>query len=575
MRRGVPALAWLLLLLPAPARAAFSVRSEVDAHRIGVQDQLQLTITVEGSGAPEDVPLPALSNLDVAGGPYQSTQVSIVNGRMSQSRSLTYVLRPRAAGKAEIGPVKAAEQTAPAIAIEVVAGSVRQAEPQHRPEPQDPFGADPFADPFEQMFGRRRGRPREPKLLVEQAVSRARLRVGEPLVLTYYLYTQTSVSGLQPKDAPQYGGFWVEELETPKGGPSGEPATVAGESYRRFVLARKLLFPTRAGSLMLPAAGFQVSLPRQGFFDNGAVVQRSTKPVTVTVDPLPDEPGFSGAVGRFVVRSSLDRELVPFGEAATLRFRVEGTGNLKWIDKPPELALSGAKVYPPQTKSELRATPEGITGARSWEFVVVPETSGTVEIPALRFSWFDPAAGRIVVAETKPLALRVEGGTAAAGGPVPVAPRATGRGLGVLPLRSDLDGLQARGRGLSARALLVVIALAFLAHMGLAGAERLRPVAGGGQGRSASSRSIRSALRDLERAGREGLSKERAAVLVEKALHDAFGELGEQDESERARAVRAVLDEVRFVRYAPQLGDYSDKIRALAASAAAVVRRWA
>jgi hypothetical protein len=39
--------------------------------------------------------------------------------------------------------------------------------------------------------------------------------------------------------------------------------------------------------------------------------------------------------------------------------------------------------------------------------------------------------------------------------------------------------------------------------------------------------------------------------------------------------VRALLDDVRFVRYAPQLGDYSDKLRDLAARAAEAVRRWA
>jgi hypothetical protein len=86
---------------------------------------------------------------------------------------------------------------------------------------------------------------------------------------------------------------------------------------------------------------------------------------------------------------------------------------------------------------------------------------------------------------------------------------------------------------------------------------------------------VRAALRELERAGREAMSKEQAASLVEKALDEAFGTLDDADDGERARAVRALLDEVRFVRYAPQLGDYSDKVRELAARAAEAVRRWA
>jgi hypothetical protein len=567
-RVGREAALGLLLLAPASASAAFTVRSEVDARKIGVQDQVQLTITVEGSGAPDEIALPALTNLEVVGGPYQSTQVSIVNGRMSQSRSFTYALQPRGPGKAEVGVVRAGDQAAPAIPIEVVAGSVRPPAPQRR----DPFGMDPFGDPFEEMLGRRRGRAPAPKLLVQATPSRTRLRVGEPLVLTYSLDTQTSVADLQFKEAPQFTGFWVEDLERPQVSPSGEAVTVEGESYRRFPILRKLLFPTKAGTLTLPAVTFRIGLARQGFFDAGGVVERATKPATVTVDALPDAAGFSGAVGRFRASASLDRDVVPLGEAATLRFRVEGTGNLKWIDRGPEVAVRGAKVFPPQAKSDLRATDAGIAGSRTWEFVVVPETGGAVEVPALAFSYFDPSAGRIVTAETAPLSLRVEGGTVAAGLPVPPpAARATG----ALPLRSELDLRPAAGLAASGRTVALAAGLALLLHASLAAAGRLRRRSRGGALRTASPRSVRAALRDLERAGAEAMSKEQAAGLVEKALHEAFGEVPDEDESERARAVRALLDDAHFVRYAPQLGEYKDKVEDLAARAAAAVRRWA
>ena len=558
-----------LLVCPAAAGAEFTLRSEVDARKVGVQDQVQLTLTVEGSGAPDEIPLPALVNLDAVAGPFQSTQVSIVNGRMSQSRSLTYVLQPRAAGKAEVGAVHAGGQSAPAIAIEVVAGQARPREPQR----QDPFGRDPFGDPLEEFFGRRRGRAEAPRLLLEAQPSRTRLRVGEPLVLTYWLYTQTSVADLQFKEAPQFAGFWVEDLERAQAPPSGEPATVEGQSYRRFPVLKKLLFPTKAGTLTIPASVFRIGLARTGFFDSGGSVERSTKPVTIAVEPLPDAPGFAGAVGRFRATASLDREAVPLGEAVTLRFRVEGTGNLKWIDRGPEVALAGAKVFPPQSKSDLRTTPDGIAGSRTWEFVVVPETSGVVEIRPLAFSYFDPAAGRIVTTETGPLTLRVEGGTVAAGFVGAKAASAVARATGALPLRSDL-GRPAAGV-LSSRALVAFAVLALLLHAGLWGVDRLRGGVSGGAGRTASARSVRAALRDLERAAREAMSKEQAAALVEKALDEAFGAIPDADEGERARAVRALLDDVRFVRYAPQLGDYSDKLRDLAARAAEAVRRWA
>ena len=99
--------------------------------------------------------------------------------------------------------------------------------------------------------------------------SRDALHVGEPLLLTYYLYTQTPISDLQFADAPQYPGFWVGGPAAAGGGPTSEPATLDGERYRRFPFLRKLLFPTRAGTLAIPAAAFHVGVARAGFFDAG------------------------------------------------------------------------------------------------------------------------------------------------------------------------------------------------------------------------------------------------------------------------------------------------------------------
>ncbi len=577
MRPRSPVLALAVgVSLLASTLAAEGVRSEVDARRVGVEDEVELTVTVEGR-SPDEVPLPPLTNLKVVGGPSSSTQVSIVNGQMSQSRTWTWVLKPAAVGKAEVGPARArvggGEETAPAIAIEVVPGRVKPARPSRR---VDPFG-DPFAglDPLESMRGRRRERASEPQIALEAVPNRTTLHVGEPLLLTYYLYTQTTVTDLQFTEAPQFAGFWVEDLDRPKASPSGESASLGGIPYRRFAIILKLLYPTRAGKLTLPASTMRIAVPAQGFFDSGTIVERSTKPVTIEVKPIPDEPGFSGAVGQFRVNTRLDRDAVALGEAATLRFTVEGSGNLKWVDRVPEVRVEGARVYPPQTKSDLKAGPGGLSGSKTWEFVVVPQTTGTLEVPPLAFSFFDPAAGRVATAETKGLPLRVEGGTAAAGMPAPVAPRAAAAAGGApLPLRTDLDLPRVALGTLSGRGVALVAAAVLLLHGLLFGAATLANRQLEGAARTAPRRSVRAALRELERVGKDGMSKEAAASLIEKTLHDVFGEM-DGDESERARAVARLREEVRFVRYAPQLGDYSEKLRELAERAAEVVSRWA
>jgi hypothetical protein len=111
-------------------------------------------------------------------------------------------------------------------------------------------------------------------------------------------------------------------------------------------------------------------------------------------------------------------------------------------------------------------------------------------------------------------------------------------------------------------------------HGLLLGSDRLTRRAHAGGGTSRAPRGTRDALGDLQRVHRDGLSKEQAAARIEKVIHGVFGSL-EGDDSDRARAVRALLDEVHAVRYAPQLGDYSEKVRDLAARAGDVVKRWA
>jgi hypothetical protein len=97
-------------------------------------------------------------------------------------------------------------------------------------------------------------------------------------------------------------------------------------------------------------------------------------------------------------------------------------------------------------------------------------------------------------------------------------------------------------------------------------------------GRSAARRTVRGAIADLQRARRGRLSKEEAAALIERTLHGVFGSVedgGGPPAGDRERAIRDVLQQVQFIRYAPQLGDYSEKIAEVAGRAEDVVRKWA
>lgn len=585
---GGLALAFAALVMLAGSRTALAadpqIRAEVNARKLGVEDELILTVTLSGSltGREEIVP-PDVRNLDLEGPPSISTSIQIVNGAMSQSKIYTFRYRPRGVGYGDVGPIRAkvesGEKVVAGTAIEVVAGSIL---PRRR---ADPFGADPWGgqDPFEGFFERRRAgggqRPPDPKIFITAEASRARVHVGEPLLVTWSLWTQASVTGLEFAEAPSWAGFWVEDLSGPKPGevPKGERATGPdGEPYQKFDIFRKLVFPAKAGKLTIPATTIRLGIPRRSgsFFDPTPVVEtveKKTKPLEVVVDGLPDAPGFSGAVGRFRFSASLDRPTLPLGEAATLRVELSGTGNLKWLEKGPELAISGARVYPPTSKADLSTTESGISGTRRWEYVVVPETVGALDVPAIPFSWFDPSAGKLVTAESPALRIDVTPGGAGAAQALAPTSQPSARAAGTpMPLRDDLDADRPLLPPLSPRGLGGLLGVVVLAHTVLRWTGRR---GGGGSARGIGS--VRASLADIERARHDGTSKETAAALLEKALVDRFGSVDDEGAgSEGERAAAELLREIQYIRYAPQLGDYSAKLRELADRAEEVIRRW-
>ena len=118
---------------------------------------------------------------------------------------------------------------------------------------------------------------------------------------------------------------------------------------------------------------------------------------------------FTGAVGDFEVRATIEpRSLAP-GDAATLTVEVEGTGNIKALPPPQLPELSGIDVYPPTEDATLTARTSGIQGVKRFRWVLVPERGGTLELPAVTYAWFDPDAAAYRSATVELPAITVHG----------------------------------------------------------------------------------------------------------------------------------------------------------------------
>ncbi len=520
-----------------------SVRTEVDAPKIGIDDVTTLSIVLDGDAAGLDASLPPLRNLRVVAGPSTSTQISFVNGSMSRQKILSFVLRAEKTGPAEVGAVSVQgySPTAP-ITMEVVPGAIRPA------QTQDPFGSGPFGgrDPFEEIFGRpqRRQPTSQGKLFVDAVLSRSSALVGEPVLVTYYVYTQISLSGVEFAEAPKYPGFWAEEIDRSREDSSGENTTVEGEAFLRYPVLERLLFPTRTGTLEIPEARLRL-VPAGGTFGVAAPIERDTRALRVRANPLPEGAPEGSAVGSFDVEASTDRNRVALGDALSFRFKVKGRGNLKWIDVAPNLEIPGARVFPPRATSDLRTTRQGIEGSKTWEFVVVPEKAGALEIPSIPFSYFDLPTQSMKAKKTDAIPVTVS----AAATTQSETPRSSS---GPVALRADLDEPQSDlSQTASVLALVTLLAQVF--------AWRQRSSAP--PGHRSNKAAVASALRELQDEDLLNGTKERAAAQIAGAIESVFGSRAEWPADDTGDRLRSLAEDLEFLRFAPQLGSYDLKLK--------------
>jgi len=407
----IPGLLAFFLAGSGAHSAELSFTASIDRNELSMDEQLILTISVSGKdvsgiGEPE---LPELDGFEVVGrNSSSSSRVSFVNGKMSSSHTLDYMyyLRPLRTGTLTIGEATIrfggkTYKTEP-IQIEVSksAGGRRAVSPPPVPRAPEP----------------RRGRGRD--IFIEARVDKRKAVVGEQITLTYVLYSRARVTGLRYASVPPYTGFWAEQLfEAKRLNP--ERKVIGGLAYDAFVLKKVALFPTMAGELKLDPleAVCEVAVRSDdffGFFDRSRDYPVKSNPVEVSVENLPAAgrpPVFAGAVGRFRISGTVDNDSPRLGEGVTLTLRVSGRGNMKTLPNPSLPEVAGIRKYEPEISLSLDKTGGVVGGEKVFKYVLVPEVVGSVTIPSVSLSYFDPEKKAYETARTKPIRLNVKPGT--------------------------------------------------------------------------------------------------------------------------------------------------------------------
>lgn len=405
--------------------------------------------------------------------------------------------------------------------------------------------------------------------------------VNEPFRVDFYIYIaeDAQVSQLQDLQLPELDGFRKEELEVKRHDPTD--AQVGQRGYKKYLLARYVLIPLKAGeTTMKPAeATMLVNSTQVQQFGSGFSVQIQSgskqmsvfgPAVQVKIREMPAgaPSGFhSGNVGSFKMVPGEAPEEQPAGSWNMLRFDIEGEGNLFSV-VPPELPpIPDLETREPHVdRSAVKATMNGIQGKVSVQIPFRVTHPGNWTLPALTLQYLDPSTGKYASASLGEV--KVVASAAEAGGSVPVT--ASGESL-----RGILREGPTEGRGEWSLPVVWVawgvagLAALYLLALGVRGAWRMVSQMDPARKRAARMmRQARSELQDARRFAHKGDTKACFAALgrtIPLYLEARFGfsagskTLGELESAlissgvpaDLAATVRQELESADFGRFAP------------------------
>ena len=381
---------------------------------VAVGEQFRLSYSVNAKGS--NFSQPDFGKFSVLSGPNvsSSSSVQIINGNMTQSVSYTYnyIMMATAEGKFTIPPasvvVKGKTYQSNALTIEVVKGSATAST-------QSNSGGRAAIKTDKSNAGK--------DVFVAVNVNKKSLYQGESLVADIKVYTRKDLAGFDDIKFPPFTGFWSQDIEAPTQ-IQLHRENVNGVIYNVGLFKKVLLFPQRSGSITIDP--FKITLitqervrsnnPFDDFFGGSyrrVPVKTASKPVVIKVKPLPDNKpkDFNGAVGRFKMTASIDKNKVKANEAINLKIRITGTGNLKLIkplnvDFPPDI-----DVYDPKTSLNTKVTTGGISGSITFTYLFIPRYAGTYRIAPITFSYFDTSTKTYKTITTREFEITVEKGS--------------------------------------------------------------------------------------------------------------------------------------------------------------------
>lgn len=402
-----------------------SVSASLSDATTTIGESVEFHISINGTQQTGNPPEVRVDGLDVQYvGPSQS--VSIINGAISSSITLNYMVVPRREGTFTIPAltIQAGGQTFTTQPVTLTVGNAANSNPQSQ-------GGSSASVAF-----------------AEWVIPKTTLYVGETVPAELRLYVNSQIRwSIQELPTVSSDGFTVQKL----GQPQQNHVTKNGKEYD-LVIFKTAVTPVKVGKLtlgptevdaiaMMPMRrarrphlqgvppGFE-DMFNDPFFNNMMLTQQQLKiqtesvPIEVKALPKAGQPkNFEGAIGKFTLTTKASPTKVNAGDPITLTAEISGVGNFDRVTAPRVADEPGWRSYPPNSK--FKADDEiGASGTKTFEEALIPEQPKSA-LPKVEFTYFDPSQEKYITLTGEKIPVQVAGTVAPSPTPVQVASAGT------------------------------------------------------------------------------------------------------------------------------------------------------
>ena len=370
----------LLMLISGLANAA-SIQVTSDRNPVSLNESFQLVYKSSDSvdGDPDFSPLKKY--LDVLKR-SQSSNVSIVNGRYSSSKTWTLSVMARQVGTVVLPPVKFGSDLSDAYSITVKEAAKNQ---------QDQAG-----------------------FYTRISVDQEQVYAQQQLVITQQLFSNKNLSAFGMGELDFNG---MDVVIQKLGEEKQYNTRIGGKTY--LVIERSYaVFPQTSGLMkMSPVlAEAQVGRSSNSFFDSlgrNKVVRARSNSIDIAVLPVPKNinvnPWLPAKDFQLVEQWPQNSPKFVQGEPVTRTLSIKADGlTAAQLPVLPEISIDGLKQYPDQPLLNDITNESGVTGYRVEKVALIPTKAGIFILPAIDIPWWNSATQKREVAHIPARTINVE-----------------------------------------------------------------------------------------------------------------------------------------------------------------------